>query len=211
MDLIEINLLPVEQRRVKKDLSYLFDFRVVVPTLLLLLTMLAYFFIQRFYLGNFGEKKATLAQLELEISQNQNTWNQIRELETLLQEKQAKNNSLRNITYNKQLWVRILEGINVSIPANTWISEIVQSPEKTDFLTLRGSTYVFSEVANLMIGLEDNEYFQNVRLEKVEITSKANEEFFNFTLNCSINLSLGSKAALDDSTFTSNSSEQVNP
>jgi Tfp pilus assembly protein PilN len=197
MDLIEINLLPVEQRRVKKDFSYLFDYRVLIPTLALVVTLLAYPVAVNF-LGDFEEKQQTLTRLEIEISKNQKTWTQIRELEKVLEEKKAKNNSLRNITYNKQLWVRILEGINISLPANTWIAEIVQNPGQTDVLTLRGSTYVFSEVASFMIALEENEYFNNVQLQQIEITSQVSEEFFNFTLICTINLSLGSKGALED-------------
>jgi len=202
-ELIEINLLPVEQRQIKRNYSFLIDHRVIWPTLCLIACGIIYFVASQFFSNTLDNKNAEITRLENEITQNRSILDQIRQLEATLAERDAKNRSLRSITFNKQLWVRILEGINISLPPNAWLTEIIQRPDSSTTMLIRGNTFVFSEVATLMINLEKNDYFDKVNLDQIEIAPIANQarDAFQFTLNCQLNLSLGAANPLTSPTL----------
>lgn len=197
LELIEINLLPIEQRKVKRDYTFMIDHRVIWPTLVIILLLVAYNLGKAYFQNNLDKKTAEIDRLDAQINENRVILDQIHNLETILSEKDAKNRSLRSITYNKQLWVRILEGINIALPPNSWLSEIVQKPENESEMIIRGTTFVFSEVAALMIDLEKNDYFEKVMLEQIEVTPSSSRDAFQFTLACRLNLSIGSAHPID--------------
>ncbi len=188
---IEINLLPVEDRKIKKDYSYLLDIKVVLPTVSLIVIFALTNIMSSINKNKFEEQREVLAKLDEDINNRIIISNNIKKLDEILKEKQAKNNSLKSISFNKQLWVRILEGANKALPVNSWLMSITQNAAMDSSLQLKGSTFLFSEVAQYMIELGKNDFFTQISLESVEVDPIRNNDAFNFTLNISLNLSLG--------------------
>jgi len=131
-----------------------------------------------------------------EIGANAYVGSRIKELEKLRDEKTAKNNSLKSISVSKRKWVRILEGINKSLPLNMWIESIKQSETNDNEMEVKGRTYVFPEIAEYMIELEKNEYFSKVFLNGIELQKEQNRSSFLYTIRINLNPNVGIDAAL---------------
>ncbi len=190
-DYIYVNLLPIEYRVVRKDYSYLFDPRVLVSTFALLGIGAAYLIGQQFFASNLATKQAELQEVQQEIAANAYVQTKIKELETLRDEKTAKNQSLKSISVSKRKWVRVLEGVNRSMPLNTWLETVKQNDGNEQEMELRGRTFVFPEVAEYMMELEKNEYFQGVSLISIEFQKESERSSFTFTLKIQMNPNVG--------------------
>jgi len=190
-DFIHVNLLPIEYRVVRKDYSYLIDMRILLSVSALILVSVAYLVGQSFFKANLEAKKAVLAEVEREIGENAYVAARIKELENLRDEKTAKNNSLKSISVSKRKWVRILEGVNKSLPLNMWVESIKQSEQNDNEMELRGRTYVFPEIAEYMIEMEKNEYFAKVLLNGIELQKEQDRSAFLFTIRINLNPNVG--------------------
>lgn len=190
-DFIHVNLLPIEYRVVKKDYSFLIDMRILFSTTALIAVTVAYVIGQSFFAANLESKKGALAEVQKEIGANSYVGARIKELEKLRDEKNAKNNSLKSISVSKKKWVRILEGINKSMPLNMWIETIKQADQNDNELELKGRTYVFPEIAEYMIELEKNEYFAKVFLNSIELQKEQSRSSFMFTIRINLNPNVG--------------------
>jgi Tfp pilus assembly protein PilN len=190
-DFIHVNLLPIEYRVVRKDYSFLIDMRILVSVTALILVAVAYVIGQSFFRANLESKRAALAEVQKEIGANSYVGARIKELETLRDEKTAKNNSLKSISVSKKKWVRILEGINKSMPLNMWIESIKQSEANDNEMEVKGRTYVFPEIAEYMLELEKNEYFSKVFLNSIELQKDQNRTSFMYTIRINLNPNVG--------------------
>ncbi|HKP94494.1 MAG TPA: PilN domain-containing protein [Fibrobacteria bacterium] len=190
-DFIHVNLLPIEYRVVKKDYSFLIDMRILVSTIALIAVGAAYVIGQSFFRANLESKRGALAEVQKEIGANAYVGARIKELEKLRDEKTAKNNSLKSISVSKKKWVRILEGINKSMPLNMWIETMKQSEQNDNEMELRGRTYIFPEIAEYMIELEKNEYFSKVFLNNIELQKDQKSSSFMFTIRINLNPNVG--------------------
>ena len=190
-DFIHVNLLPIEYRVVKKDYSFLIDMRILVSTTALIAVGAAYLIGQSFFRANLESKRGALEQVQKEIGANAYVGARIKELEKLRDEKTAKNNSLKSISVSKKKWVRILEGINKSMPLNMWIETMKQSEANDDEMELKGRTYIFPEIAEYMLELEKNEYFSKVFLNSIELQKDAKSSAFAFTIRINLNPNVG--------------------
>ena len=190
-DFIHVNLLPIEYRVVRKDYSWLIDMRILVSVTALIAVSVAYVIGQSFFRANLESKKAGLEAVQKEIGANSYVGSRIKELEKLRDEKTAKNNSLKSISVSKKKWVRILEGINKSLPLNMWIESIKQSEQNDNEMEVKGRTYVFPEIAEYMIELEKNEYFSKVFLNSIELQKDATRSAFMYTIRINLNPNVG--------------------
>jgi len=190
-DFIHVNLLPIEYRVVKRDYSFLLDMRILASLTALILVLVAYGLAQAYFLTRIEERRSKLAEVEREIQANASVASKIAELESLREAKTAKNNSLKSISVSKKKWVRILEGINKSLPLNMWIETIKQSDANDNEMELRGRTYVFPEIAEYMLELEKNEYFSKVFLNGIELQKEGEGSSFIFTIRISLNPNVG--------------------
>jgi Tfp pilus assembly protein PilN len=190
-DFIHVNLLPIEYRVVRKDYSFLIDLRILVSTTALIAVAAAYVIGQSFFRANLESKRGTLESVQKEIGANAYVGARIKELETLRDEKTAKNNSLKSISVSKRKWVRILEGINKSLPLNMWVESIKQAEQNDNEMEVRGRTYVFPEIAEYMLELEKNEYFAKVFLNGIELQKEQNRSSFMFTIRINLNPNVG--------------------
>lgn len=190
-DFIHVNLLPIEYRVVRKDYSWLIDMRILVSVTALIAVSAAYVIGQSFFRANLEGKQAQLEKVQQEIGANAYVGARIKELEKLRDEKTAKNNSLKSISVSKKKWVRILEGINKSMPLNMWIESIRQSETNDNEMEVKGRTYVFPEIAEYMLELEKNEYFAKVFLNGIELQKEQNRTSFLYTVRISLNPNVG--------------------
>ena len=190
-DFIHVNLLPIEYRVVKKDYSWLIDMRILVSVTALIAVTASYVIGQSFFRANLESKKVNLEKVQQEIGANSYVGARIKELEKLRDEKTAKNNSLKSISVSKKKWVRILEGVNKSMPLNMWIESMKQSDANDNEMEIKGRTYVFPEIAEYMIELEKNEYFTKVFLNSIELQKETNRSSFMFTIRINLNPNVG--------------------
>lgn len=197
-DFIQVNLLPIEYRIVKKDYSFLLDFRVVVPVLLVIGVSFGYFAGHSFFAARIEAKQAELAEVEGEIARNSYVLELIETREKLRNEMIAKNRSLKSISVSKKKWVRILEAINKSMPLNMWIEYLAQNDQLENQVELKGRTYVFPEVAQYMIELEKSEYIDRITLSSIELQEKAEGGSFMFSLKLEVNPNAGVDKLIED-------------
>jgi Tfp pilus assembly protein PilN len=190
-DYIHVNLLPIEYRVVRKDYSWIIDLRLLSPLAALALAGVAWVMVGSYFDSNLQSQRGMLTSVEKEIAQNADVAQKIAELEKLRDEKTAKNNSLKSISVSKKRWVRILEGVNKSLPLNMWIESIRQTDGNENELEIKGRTFVFPEVAEYMMELGKNEFFQNSTLGTVEFTKEGDRASFLFNIKVSINPNAG--------------------
>ncbi len=195
-DFIHVNLLPIEYRIIKKDFTWLLDYRIFVSTLAVAGVLAAYVIGQSFFHANVESKKTALAKIQAEIGANAYVAAKIRELEKLRDDKTAKNNSLKSISVSKKKWVRILEGLNKSMPLNMWIESIKEAEAIDNEMELKGRTYVFPEIAEYMLELQKNEYFSKVLLNGIELQKDQNRSSFTFNIKVNLNPNVGIDNAL---------------
>ncbi|MBK8801496.1 MAG: PilN domain-containing protein [Fibrobacteres bacterium] len=188
--MIEVNLLPMEYRVVRKDYSYLTDRRAVWGSVLLLtfgvLTWLHFMTL----VATATSREGQIKDLRRDIAKYDTVKTEIKRLEDIKAKQEAKNISLKNISVSKKRWVRIFEDINASLPSHTWIISIKEEADKQDQLAIQARTFVFQEVAAFMLQLERRPFFLPPNLESIEQVKAdggQNASAFSFTLHCPLN------------------------
>lgn len=195
--LIEVNLLPIEYRVVRKDYSYLTDRRVVWSSLALLVAVVGGWLHFMALVATMTAKEAHIADLKDEISRYDTVKTQITQFQELKTQQEAKNTSLRSISVSKKRWVRILEDVNASLPAHTWLISVKEDPSKPDEVVIVSRTFVFQEVAGFMLQLEKRPFFEAPTLEGIEQmkVDAQGATAFAFTLHCPLSPSIHSDGA----------------
>ncbi len=197
-DFIHVNLLPIEYRIVRRDFSWIIDLRLLIPITALVAAGMAWVMVSSYFESNLQTQHRMLDAVNKEISDNAYVAQKIGELEKLRDERTAKNNSLKSISVSKRRWVRILEGVNKSLPLNMWIESITQADANENELEIKGRTYVFPEVAEYLLQLGKDEYFQATTLGSVEFTREAERASFQFIIRVSINPNAGIDVLVKD-------------
>ena len=199
-DIIHVNLLPIEYRIVKRDFSFLFDSRVLLGALMAVVTVISFVAGREFISSNLAAKQLSINEVDAEIAKNAYVAIKIKQLEAVRDEKNAKNISLRSISVSKRKWVRILEGLSKSMPLNTWLDVVKQNETTEQEMEILGRTFVFPEVAEYMLELEKNEYFQKVSLNSIEFQKEGDKSYFNFKIKIDLNPSAGMESFISDPT-----------
>lgn len=196
--LIEVNLLPIEFRVVRKDYSYLADRRVVWGSVALLVAVFAAWMHFMALVATATAKESSIQDLKDEIARYDTVKTQITQFQELKSQQEEKNNSLRSISVSKKRWVRILEDINASLPPHTWLVSLKEDAAAPDQIVIVARTYVFQEVAGFMLQLERRPYFDVPRLEVIEQAKGDGADgtpSFSFTLHCSLSSSIHSDSS----------------
>jgi len=196
--LIEVNLLPIEYRVVRKDYSFLTDRRAVWSSVALLVAVVAVWLHFMTLVATATAKESNIASLKTEISKYDTVKTQIQKFQELKTQQEAKNQSLRSISVSKKRWVRILEDINASLPAHTWLVSVKEDAASPDQIVIVARTYVFQEVAGFMLQLERRPFFDAPTLEGIEqakVESLTTGAAFAFTLHCPLSPSIHSDSS----------------
>lgn len=193
--LIEVNLLPIEFRVVRKDYSYLADRRVVWGSVALLVAFVGAWLHFMTLVATSTAKESAINDLKSEIARYDTVKTQIAKFQELKTQQEEKNTSLRSISVSKKRWVRILEDINASLPPHTWLISVKEDMEKPDQIVIVGRTYVFQEVAGFMLQLERRPFFDVPALEGIEQSkseAQGDTPAFAFTLHCTLSQAIHS-------------------
>jgi type IV pilus assembly protein PilN len=188
INLIEINLLPLEFRHTRVNLSWLFDARVMWSTFALILVGLFLSF-SFFYVAETtdGLKKA-VEQTRQAIEKERPLLDKIAELEEKQRVIKEKSDALLSIQVSRKRWVILFEDLSSALPYGTWITGIVQNAEIMD---INCATWNFSEVALYMLKLEQKESVTNVSLTNISAAKVNGEDAYDFSLKVGFNPSLG--------------------
>jgi Tfp pilus assembly protein PilN len=190
---VEINLLPAEYRKVKNDLSWILDRRIVWPIVALLVVAVLIFLlilhIEDVTSSLENELQTTLAEVEKEKP----LLNKITELDNKLSVIAQKNNALKSIQVSKKRWVILFENMSSILPPNMWLTNLNQIGANE--MELKGFTYDFSEVAEYMVKLEKKVSISSVNLISIATTKTGGEDTYNFTIKAAIKQDLGLEGA----------------
>lgn len=186
---VEINLLPVEDRKMKVDLSWIVDRRVVWPTIALLVALVSVFMFQTYIAETTQSLQSQLDSTRAEVEKQRPILDKITALDSKLQVIAQKNNGLKSIQVSKKRWVILFENISSMMPPNMWLVSLNQiSPLDIE---LRGMTYDFSEVAEYMVKLEKQVSINSVTLVDIATTKIDGEEAYSFVIKAEIKADLG--------------------
>ena len=186
---VEINLLAVEDRKMKVDLSRIVDRRVVWPTIALLVALVSVFMFQTYIAETTQSLQSQLDSTRAEVEKQRPILDKITALDSKLQVIAQKNNGLKSIQVSKKRWVILFENISSMMPPNMWLVSLNQiSPLDME---LRGTTYDFSEVAEYMVKLEKQVSINSVTLVDIATTKIDGEEAYSFVIKAEIKADLG--------------------
>ena len=186
---IEINLLPAEFRRQKKDFSWILDRRVVWPVVATIVFVFCIFLLFAYMNDSRQTLQNALALTKAEIEKEKPLLDKIKELDGKIAIITQKRNALKSIQVSKKRWVILFENISAILPPNMWLTALQQTSAYE--MELRGTTYDFSEVAEYMVKLEKQVSIASVTLVTITNTKVEGEDAYTFTMKAKIREDLG--------------------
>lgn len=186
---IEINLLPAEYRRQKKDLSWILDRRIVWPIVAIVVFIFCAFLLWGYMNETRQSLQNALESTKAEIEKEKPLLSKINELDAKIAIITQKRNALKSIQVSKKRWVILFENISAILPPNMWLTTLQQTSAHE--LELRGTTYDFSEVAEYMVKLEKQISIASVTLVTIANTKVEGEDAYTFTMKAKIREDLG--------------------
>ena len=186
---IEINLLPAEFRRQKKDFSWILDRRVVWPIVAIIVFVFCIFLLFAYMNDSRQTLQNALASTKAEIEKEKPLLDKIKELDGKIAIITQKRNALKSIQVSKKRWVILFENISAILPPNMWLTALQQTSAYE--MELRGTTYDFSEVAEYMVKLEKQVSIASVTLVTITNTKVEGEDAYTFTMKAKIREDLG--------------------
>jgi len=177
---ITINLMPSEHRKKQTDLTWVTDRRIVWPTVIFIVAIVAALFVYAYTLESISTKEAELQSVRAAVERERPLLLKISELEKNQSIINSKINALKSIQINKKRWVVLFENISSVLPPNMWLISLSQVSEFN--LELKGTTFDFSEVAEYMVKLEKQSNVEKVSLVTISTTKVSGDEAYSFTL-----------------------------
>ena len=178
---ISINLLPPEYRKVKKDLSWITDRRIVWPTLALIVAIVGFVYANILIDETIMNLENEVTRVKEEVERERPLLTKIGDLEQKQAIVNTKINALKSIQVSKRRWVVLFE--------NMWLRSLNQVSE--DNLEMKGMTFDFSEVAEYMVKLEKQVSVEKVSLLTIATTKVDGEESYSFTIKIVLKQDLG--------------------
>ncbi len=198
MQLLHLNLLPVEYRVRRKELSWILSSRVIWPVLLLGLGIIFGIFFYYATYDKIKELESQLNQINSQIESKKPIIQKIRTMEQQLKEIEQKNLALQSIQVSKKRWIVIYENLSSVITPNTWFTKFAQDVKKKtgneldpNVMTLTGQTHQFAEVAEYMVDLENFDSIDKVKLKGIKTVKSNNEDVFEFSVVIDFNPYIG--------------------
>ena len=186
---ISINLLPPEYRKVKKDLSWITDRRVVYSTIAIIIAVVGFFFAKIQIDESIMNLESEVTRVKAEVERERPLLQKIGDLEQKQAIVNTKINALKSIQVSKKRWVVLFENVSSVLPPNMWLTSLNQVSE--DNLEMKGMTFDFSEVAEYMVKLEKQVRIEKVSLLTISTTKVDGEEAYSFTIKVVLKQDLG--------------------
>lgn len=186
---ISINLLPPEYRKVKKDLSWVTDRRIIWPTVALIVAIIGFLYGHIQMEEKITDLQNDVNRVKAEVERDRPLLTKIGELEQKQAVVNTKINALKSIQVSKKRWVVLFENVSSVLPPNMWLTSLNQVSE--DNLEMKGMTFDFSEVAEYMVKLEKQVSIEKVSLLTISTTKVDGEEAYSFTIKVVLKQDLG--------------------
>ena len=186
---ISINLLPPEYRKVKKDLSWITDRRIVYSTIAIIVAIVGFFFAKTQIDEAIMNLETEVARVKAEVERERPLLKKIGDLEQKQAIVNTKINALKSIQVSKKRWVVLFENVSSVLPPNMWLTSLNQV--SADNLEMKGMTFDFSEVAEYMVKLEKQVSIEKVSLLTISTTKVDGEEAYSFTIKVVLKQDLG--------------------
>ena len=186
---ISINLLPPEYRKVKKDLSWVTDRRIIWPTVALIIAIIGFLYANIQIDETITNLQNEVSRVKSEVERERPLLTKIGELEQKQAIVNTQINALKSIQVSKKRWVVLFENVSSVLPPNMWLTSLNQVSE--DNLEMKGMTFDFSEVAEYMVKLEKQASVEKVSLMTISTTKVDGEEAYSFTIKVVMKKDLG--------------------
>ena len=186
---ISINLLPPEYRKVKKDLSWVTDRRIIYPTIAIIVAIVGFMYTSTRIADALADLGNNLTRVQAEVERERPLLTKIGDLEQKQAIVNTKINALKSIQVSKRRWVVLFENVSSVLPPNMWLTSLNQVSE--DNLEMKGMTFDFSEVAEYMVKLEKQVSVEKVSLLTIATTKVDGEEAYSFTIKIVLKQDLG--------------------
>ena len=186
---ISINLLPAEYRKVKKDLSWITDRRIIWPTVALFIAIVGVMMLYSHTTDTVTGLQNDVTRIKAEVERERPLLKKIGELEQKQAIVNTKINALKSIQVSKKRWVVLFENVSSVLPPNMWLTSLSQVSEND--LEMKGMTFDFSEVAEYMVKLEKQVSIEKVTLLTIATTKVDGEEAYSFTIKVVLKQDLG--------------------
>jgi type IV pilus assembly protein PilN len=186
---ISINLLPPEYRKVKKDLSWITDRRIVYSTIAIIVAIVGFMFAKTTIDDSITNLENDVSRVKAEVERERPLLKKIGDLEQKQAIVNTKINALKSIQVSKKRWVVLFENVSSVLPPNMWLTSLNQV--SADNLEMKGMTFDFSEVAEYMVKLEKQVSIEKVSLLTISTTKVDGEEAYSFTIKVVLKQDLG--------------------
>ena len=186
---ISINLLPPEYRKVKKDLSWITDRRIVYSTIAIIVAIVGFMFAKTTIDDSITNLENEVSRVKAEVERERPLLKKIGDLEQKQAIVNTKINALKSIQVSKKRWVVLFENVSSVLPPNMWLTSLNQV--SADNLEMKGMTFDFSEVAEYMVKLEKQVSIEKVSLLTISTTKVDGEEAYSFTIKVVLKQDLG--------------------
>jgi type IV pilus assembly protein PilN len=187
--LVEINLLPSEFRRVKLDLSWLSDVRVIWSTFAMIVTGIVLLLLYYHVTDTTSELEKAVEHTKQAVEKERPVLLKIQELEEKNKVIKQKSDALRSIQVSRKRWVLLFEDLFTALPHETWIIGINQNGNK---MQISCRSWSFADVALYMLNLEQQKRsITGVSLTAINATKISGDDAYDFSIEVGFNPNLG--------------------
>ena len=189
MQEIKLNLLPVEYRSNKGDLTWVLSRRFIWPIVLIIITIVAVGVYWATLMDEVNDLKAIGVSQKAKIKKLAPVKKKVKTLKSKLNKIKSKNKALEGIQFSKTKWILIFQDLSSILPLNSWIKSISESGKEG--LKISATTYQFADIAQYMVDLENQKSFNGVKLLKIKTIQYEKSQAFSFDLSASIDPAIG--------------------
>lgn len=186
MQEIRLNLLPVEYRVAKSNLTWVFSRKFVWPMILLITTAVSCMTYWVVLNDELNSLQDTISTQNSRIEKLKPVEKKVKSLVTKIDKIERKNKALVGIQFSKTRWINIFQDLAAILPSNSWLTSIKQVQDNVS-LKLNVSTRQFADIAQYMIDLEKRNSFSQVKLIKINTINDNNSQSFKYEIELTLN------------------------
>ncbi len=180
--MIKVNLLPKELRK-KKKVPFFDKYLLYVLAAIILVGIVLWVQTTRQQI-EISRLDDEIAMVEAEIQKYNQLIKKVEEARALRDKIRRRMTAIQELDIQRPLAVKLLENFSQLIPEFVWVEEF---REIERIATITGKSYNLKGVANLIVGLIQSEYFDQIRLNFVrDEAGKSTVPIYHFEMSANI-------------------------
>ncbi|MDI6699769.1 MAG: PilN domain-containing protein [bacterium] len=188
--MIEINLLPEEERKRKKSEGGIPKLGFKIPTNLgffvsigvAVFLFILIFIIHFSQIGQINKLKKKISEKENELKKLQEEVTKVEKMKEKENEINTKIETIKNLISGKFAYAQLLDKINQLLPEYVWLEELTV---KDNRLILKGKTFSNLMITDLLTNMKkEKEYFDNFVLKDIVNKPEGGYDIISFEINC---------------------------